>query len=216
MTMTRITDEVALAGIAVVRTLYMRTARTVLVTALLATACDDSATGPSSGTHVEALVQDSPLTSPTVTGTLSGNVSASVWNGDRWNDLGSPNGITIPLQTMGRTTTVHGEASVASSSYTRVRLVFQGVTARLSRGSVVGGTTLSNDTSVALGGSDQRVEMSVPVDTFSVEPSASVRRVIVFELRSQQWLTAAALQAGVVQDGALQAAVTAATRAESR
>jgi hypothetical protein len=67
-----------------------------------------------------------------------------------------------------------------------------------------------------LGGSDQRMEMSVPVDTFSVEPSTSVRRVIAFELRSQQWLTTTALQSGVVQDDALQAAVTATTRAEGR
>ena len=186
------------------------------MTGLLAVACDDSAIGPSSGTHVEARVQDSPPASPTVTATLAGNVSASVWNGDRWIELGSPNGITIPLQTIGRATTVHGEASIASSSYNRVRLVFQGVSARITRGSIIGGTPLSNDVTLTLGGGDQRVEMSASVDAFSVEPSASVRRVIVFELRSQQWLTAEALQSGVVQDAALQAAVTATTRTENR
>jgi hypothetical protein len=194
----------------------MRIHRAVVVTALLSIACDDSAIGPSSGTRVEAVVQDSPQSAPPVNGTLAGNVSASVWNGDRWHDLGSPNGITIPLQTMGRVTTVHGEASVASSSYNRVRLVFQGVTARITRGSAIGGTILSNDITLTLGGSDQRAEISVPVDSFSVEPSASVRRVIVFDLRSHQWLTAASLQSGVVEDAGLQAAVTAATRTENR
>jgi hypothetical protein len=194
----------------------MRVARMVVLTALLATACDDPAIGPSSGTHVEAVVQDSPLTSPAATGTLAGNVSASVWDGSRWHELGSPNGITIPLQMMGRTTTVHGEASVASTSYSRVRLMFQGVTARVARGSTIGGTTLANDATLTLGGSDQRVEMSASVDTFSVQSTASVRRVIVFELRSQQWLTAAAVQAGVVEDGALQSTIAATTRTEPR
>lgn len=142
--------------------------------------------------------------------------SASLWDGDRWHDLGSPNGITIPLQITGRSTTVHGEASVASTSYDRVRLVLQGVTARIARGSTIGGTTLTADTAIALGGSDQRAELSLSVSSFSVEPTTNVRRIIVFELRSQQWLTAQALQSGRVEDSALLAALTASTRVESR
>jgi hypothetical protein len=165
---------------------------------------------------VEAVVHDTPITSPTITGSLAGNVSASLWDGNRWHDLGSPNGITIPLQITGRSTTVHGEASVASTSYDRVRLVLQGVTARIARGSTIGGTTLTADTTIALGGSDQRAELSLSVGSFSVEPTASVRRIIVFELRSQQWLTAQALQSGRIEDSALQGAVTATTQVESR
>lgn len=111
---------------------------------------------------------------------------------------------------------VQDAPSVPSSSYSRVRLVFQGVTARIARGSVVGGTTLTSDTTVVLGGSDARAEMSIPVSPFSVEADARVRRVIVFDLRSQQWLTAAALQSGRVEDGALQTAVTATTRSDNR
>jgi len=193
-----------------------KTPTIAIVLALLTAACGDSPAGPSSGTRVEAVAQDSPTATPMVTGTLAGNVFASVGEGDRWIDIGTPNGITIPLQMAGRTTTVHGEASIPSSSYSRVRLVFQGVSARIARGSVVGGTTLANDTTLVLGGSDERVEMNVPVSTFSVEADARVRRVIVFDLRSQQWLTAAALQAGRVEDAALQAAVTATTRVENR
>jgi len=94
--------------------------------------------------------------------------------------------------------------------------VFQGVTARVARGSTIGGTTLANDATLTLGGSDQRVEMSASVDTFSVQSTAGIRRVIVFELRSQQWLTAAAVQAGVVEDGALQSTIAATTRTEPR
>ena len=193
-----------------------KTGTIATVLALLAAACGDSPAGPSSGTRVEAVVQDSPAATPMVTGTLVGSVFASVGEGDRWTDIGSANGITIPLQIAGRTTTVHGETSVPSSSYNRVRLVFQGVSARLARGSVVGGTALASDATIILGGSDERVEMSVPVSTFSIEADAGVRRVIVFELRSQQWLTAAVLQAGRVEDAALQAAVTATTRVENR
>ena len=193
-----------------------KTTAIAIVLALSTAACGDSPAGPSSGTRVEAVVQDSSSATATVTGTLAGNVFASVGEGDRWSDIGTPNGITIPLQMAGSTTTVHGEASVPSASYSRVRLVFQGVSARLARGSVVGGTTLASDATIALGGSDERVEMSVPVSTFSVEADAGVRRVIVFDLRSQQWLTAAALQAGRVEDAALQTAVTATTRAENR
>jgi hypothetical protein len=189
---------------------------TLVAAALLTAACGDSPAGPSSGTRVEAIVFDTPITSPTATGSLAGNVSASLWDGSRWHDLGSPNGITIPLQISGRSTTVHGEASVASTSYDRVRLVLQGVTARIARGSTIGGTTLTADTTIVLGGSDQRAELSLSVGSFSVEPTASVRRILAFELRSQQWLTAQALQSGRIEDSALQGAVTASTRMESR
>jgi hypothetical protein len=187
-----------------------------MLLALSAAACGDSPSGPSAGTRVEAVIQDAAAASATVTGTLAGNISASLWNGDRWMDMGSPNGITIPLQVAARTTTVHGETSVPSSSYSRVRLVFQGVTARISRGSVVEGTPLAGDATIVLGGSDQRVELTVPVSTFAVEANAPVRHVVVFDLRSQQWLTASSLQAGRVEDAALQAAVTATIRAENR
>lgn len=188
----------------------------VVLYALSASACGDSPSGPTSGTRVEAVIQDSPAQTVTVTGTVAGNISASLWNGDRWIDVGSPNGITFPLQIAGRTTTIHGEASVASGAYSRVRLVFQGVSARVALGSVVGGTTVTSDTTIILGGSDERVEIAVNVSTFTVLADASVRRVVVFDLRSQQWLTVSAVQSGRVEDAALQAAVTASTHVENR
>jgi hypothetical protein len=199
--------------------MFMKSAWTICGLAMLifvAAACGDSPTGPSSGTRVEAVVQDSPAGGPSVTGTLAGNVQASLGTGDRWVEIGSPNGITIPLQITGRTTTVHGEASVPSGSYSRVRLAFQGVTARLASGSNVGGTVLTSDRTITLGGSDERVEIDVPVSSFSVEANAGVRHILSFELRSPQWLTAAALQSGRVEDSPLQAAVTVTVRAENR
>ena len=188
----------------------------IVLCALSVAACSESPSGPTSGTRVEAVIQDSPAQAATVTGTVAGNISASLWNGDRWVDVGSPNGITFPLQIAGRTTTIHGEASVVSGSYSRVRLVFQGVAARVAMGSVVGGITVTSDRTIILGGSDERVEIDVPVSTFAVEADASVRRVVVFEVRSQQWLTVSAVQSGSVEDAALRAAVTASTRLENR
>ena len=90
------------------------------------------------------------------------------------------------------------------------------MTARIARGSIIEGTALTADASIVMGGSDQRAELSVPVSTFSVEPDSSIRRVMVFELRSQRWLTARALQSGRVEDAELQAAVAPPTRTESR
>jgi hypothetical protein len=92
----------------------------------------------------------------------------------------------------------------------------QGVTARIARGSVVAGTTLTSDATVSLGGSDQRAELIVDVGAFQVEADASIRRVVEFDVRSALWLTSGALQAGRVEDAALQAAVTATTRTEAR
>src|SRR5687767_12574813 len=114
----------------------MRNLAIAVAVACLAVACGDSPTGPSSGTRVEAAVRDSPAGSATMTGTIAGNIFASIWDGSRWVDLGSPNGITVALQSASLTT-VHGEQSVAATTYSRVRLVMQGATARVARGSVV-------------------------------------------------------------------------------
>ena len=176
-----------------------------IVFTLVASACDDSPTGPTTSGRVEAVIQDSLTGNLTVPGTLAGDVFASLWNGTRWVDMGSPNGITIPLQLPGRTTTIHGEVDAPIDSYNRVRMVFQGVTARL-----------ADDVSLPLGGSDHRVEFSVPVDSFLVQSDESLKRVIVFELQSHRWLTLSTLQSGGVEDAPLQAAVTASIRLENR
>ena len=195
----------------------MRAVILVAVLALASAACDDlgsAVNGPSSSAgRVEALIRDSALSQPPpASGTLSGNVFASIWNGTRWIDLGSPNGISVPLQTLGTaSTTVHGEQSVPAGSYSRARLVFQGVTVRITRGSIIGGTTLTSDTTLTLGGSDARAELTATVDTFSGETDATTKRVVLFELRSEIWLTQAALQSGRVEDAALQSAIVAST-----
>ncbi len=182
----------------------------IVAVALASAACDDdSPTGPIAQTRVDARVQDSTGSS-TVTGTFAGNFQASMWDGDRWVDLGSPNGITVGLQS-GASVTVHGEQSVPSGSYSRVRLILQGVSVLVAAGSRVGGTTLTNSATVALGGSDQRVELVVSVSSFSVGDDPTAERIIVFDLHSSQWLTSSVVQSGQVDDAALRASITAST-----
>ena len=194
----------------------MRLLGLVVVLAVASTACEgDGAAriGPgASGARVEAVIVDTAAAQGTVTGTLSGNIFASVGNSTRWEDLGSANGITVPLQSTATPTTVHGEQSVPSGSFTRVRLVLQGVTARIARGSLVGGVPVSSDTTLTLGGSDARAELVANVDSFTGEDSATTKRLVVFDLRSDVWLTQSALQAGRVEDSALQAALLARTQ----
>ena len=167
--------------------------------------------------RAEGLVQDSPSGTPTMSGSLAGNVHVSISaDGLTWVDLGSPNGITVPLQLTASATTVHGEVDAPAGSYSRVRLTFEGVTARILSGSTIQGTTLTADANVSLGGSDARVEIVIPVPSFTVDTDLELQRTIIFDLRSTLWLTLAALQAGMVLDASLQGAVLATTRVDPR
>lgn len=186
--------------------------RRLLAGLLVCVGCSDS-TGTGTG-RAEGVIADSP-TGTSVTGTLAGNIHVSLSSdGIEWVDLGSPNGITVPLQATGVETTVHGEEDAPAGTYTRVRLIFQGVSARILAGSVIGGTALTSEANLALGGTDQRIEIVVTVPAFTIEADDDVSRIIVFDLHSQLWLTAAAVQAGSVQDAAVQSAVTATTRVD--
>lgn len=192
-----------------------RLAYPVLVLGIALANCSDPA-GSGLG-RAEGLLQDAPSGTPTMTGSLAGNVHISIsGDGLTWVDLGSPNGITVPLQLAASATTVHGEVDAPTGSYSRVRLTFEGVTARVLAGSTIGGTTLAADANVTLGGSDGRVEMVILVPGFSVDADPQVQRTVVFDLRSSLWLTLAALQAGTVLDAALQGAVLASTRVDPR
>lgn len=161
---------------------------------------------------------------PTATGTLSGDFAASIWNGSQWVSLGTANRMTVGLQlkvfsgapSPPAPTTVHGDQRAPSGSYDRVRLVLQGVTATVARGSgfPIGGGTLDSDATVRLGGSDHYVELPVTVTPFAVEDDPFMRRVIVFQLNSARWLTLSVAESGQVEDAALQEAVSASTSLE--
>ncbi len=187
----------------------------VLVTALSLVGCEDPVASASG--RAEGIVADSPTATPTVTGSLAGNVVVSFSeDGVSWVDLGSPNGVTVQIQSPTGATSAHGEQDTPLGPFSQVRLVLDGVTARLKAGSVVGGTTLSADVDVPLGGPDHLAEVVVALAPFTVPTDPAMRRTVVFELRSALWLTAAVLQAGSVSDAAIQAAITASTRIDPR
>ena len=94
--------------------------------------------------------------------------------------------------------------------------MLSGVTVLLQSGSTIGGVVLSNDVTLQLGGSDGQVEISKLIPSFSVQNADGLRTTITFDLRSHFWITPTALQAGVVEDAALQGAVIATTEETSR
>jgi hypothetical protein len=179
-------------------------------------ACSDPVS--SGNGHVEARIQDLPGGTITVPGaTLQGNLFASISpGGSEWVDLGSPNGITVALQAIGVSTSVHGEQQAPADNYTRVRLVLSGVTVTLQSGSIIGGVTLTSNTTLQLGGADGQVEVSILVPGFLVSSTDAEKTLILFDLRSHFWLTAAAVQAGQVEDAALQGAIIATTEEAAR
>jgi len=186
----------------------------VLAAALTWTACGNDE-GPTGSGRVQDVVFD-PETS-TFTGELTGQVQVSISpDGSTWLDLGSLNGVTIGLQSDSDSTSVHGEQTAPADQYTRVRLIFQGVTAELPAGTTVGTTTLTADESIDIGGSDQRVEIVKQVSGFQVLADTTVRRTILFDLRSALWITEVSLAAGVVEDAVIQGAVVASTISEPR
>jgi hypothetical protein len=155
---------------------------------------------------------------PGVTGTLSGSFAASIRDGSRWVDLGSPNVMTVGLQVpvfSVAPTSVHGEQDAPPGPYDWARLVLEGVSANVASGSRVSGITLNSDATVRLGGSDHYVELRYPA-RFTLSDDPAVRQVVVFQLNSQAWLTSSAVQSGQVEDAALQAAIGATTSIEPR
>jgi hypothetical protein len=200
----------------------------LLVMVLIVIGCENSV-GPGAEGQAQGVVRDRPQqTSAKVSGTgaagsataftgdLTGNMFVSFSaDGDTWVDLGSPNGITVKLQSTTDSTNVHGEQDVEAASYTRVRLVMQNAQATLKAGSTIGSLTLTSDTVVKVGGSDQQVVIERTV-SFQVSSDTDVRTATVFELNAEQWMTEQAVQAGVAEDAAIQQATTVAVRSEAR
>lgn len=142
-------------------------------------------------------------------------VSLSV-DGTTWVDLGSPNGITIKLQTTADSTNVHGEQGATIGTYTRIRLIMRDSEATIKAGSTIDTLTLTSDAKVKVGGTDQEVVIEKSVAAFQVRSDTSVRTTILFELNAEQWITEQSIQAGVVEDAAVQQATTVGIRTDPR
>ncbi|HXV85895.1 MAG TPA: DUF4382 domain-containing protein [Gemmatimonadales bacterium] len=148
-------------------------------------------------------------------GSIAGDAQISISaDGNQWYDLGSPNGITIQLQSTNDSTTAHGEVDAPAGQYNRIRVILDGAEARLNVGSTFGGLVLQTQLNVVLGGSDQRVVIDQTVPSFEVKGKVGAVTVIRLELNAEAWLTESSVQALMVQDTALQTALSVAVETQ--
>ena len=196
------------------------------LSSVLLAGCDDAA-GPDDDDGVgtiEAFVTDDPQAAvPAIlaeagdvarstaaaasafSGSIQGDFQTAISiDGETWVDLGSLNGISLALQSTGNEASVHGQQSVPVGTYTRVRLVMDGVDAELTAGSVIGTITLGVDTSVSIGTGGQ-VTIELTVAPFTIQEETNAR--VVFDLNSEAWLTETAVTLGTAAESEVAANV---------
>lgn len=181
-----------------------------IATVAMLGSCGD-AIGPESA-RLEAILRDHPgtaaaaPTSAQVAGpflgdlTTDANVEVST-DGSTWLALGSPNGITVKLQSSRDSSTVHGEVDAPAGAYARVRVTLRNARAIIKAGGTVGGQILAADAQLALGGSDGVVVIERELSGFTLRPGG--RASLVFELNSEVWVTSTSLARGEVEDAAV-------------
>ena len=175
---------------------------TLVASVVAATACGDDGVDPDVTGLVNAVVHDTPPGTVAFMGTAAGNMHVSIRStGGTWVDVGTPNGITVALQST-TPTSVHGSTSVAAGTYDRVRLTLSGVTFTVT----TGGGGLNTGSAVAAGSAALQLEVSV--SDFTVSTSAGTASVS-FDLNVEDWLTSAMLTAQVIADGDLTGQLTA-------
>ena len=166
----------------------------ILVAALPLTACSSSTVGPDEGS-AEAFVSDDPAAQTAYAGTAAGDFYASVsTDGRTWANLGTPNGITVELQSADLTT-VHGAQGVPAAEYRWVRLSFRDVELKIAEGSTIGGTTFDDEQTVELA-PDEPGLVPIQVEPFRIDPASAA--IISFDLNSEEWLTADRVLAGTI------------------
>ncbi len=164
--------------------------------ALIAAGCGDGGLDPDVTGLVNAEVHDTPVGVGAFVGTVAGNMHVSIRStGGTWVDLGTPNGITVELQST-TPTSVHGSTSVAAGTYDRARLTLSGVTFTIT----TGGGGLNTGSAMAAGSADLALEVAVAA--FTVSASAGTASVS-FDLNVEAWLTDAMLTAQLIADGDL-------------
>ncbi len=154
---------------------------------------------------VNAFVHDTPGGSGAFMGTASGDFHVSIrLSGGPWVEVGSPNGITVALQSA-TPTTVHGSTSVPDGTYDRVRLTLSRVTFRVDAGGTIESTTLgANASAMAASGLPLPLEIS---RTFTVSGNAETA-IVSFDLNVEDWIDIQSLTDGVITDGRLEEQLT--------
>ncbi len=166
----------------------------MLIATLVLSGCASDSLRPDAGS-AQAFVHDDPPLGSTFAGTAAGDFYASISaDGQTWFDLGSPNGISVQLQSASATT-VHGAQSVPEGTYRWVRLSFRDVQIKVAAGSAIGGTTFDEEQTVELAANE---EVSVPIQVGPFEIDDASGAVISFDLNSEEWLTLERVQAGEI------------------
>ncbi len=190
----------------------LRPAIIVIVVGTTVACGGDDATSPDPPGRTQAIVRDMPAPSITADGFVSADINVLIsTDGQSWTALGSPNGITVELQSETDSTNVHGEVTAPAGSFRFVRLVMANARATVKSGSTIGSATLGDDVLLTLGGDDDVVVVEKSV---SFQVVAGTLASISFELNAEQWLTELNLQDGVVDDSEIQVAATVRSRAE--
>ncbi|OGG46629.1 MAG: hypothetical protein A3F84_05400 [Candidatus Handelsmanbacteria bacterium RIFCSPLOWO2_12_FULL_64_10] len=203
----------------------------VTVFAISLTACGDNAVSSGRAGRAQAIVTDNPsratpladsgnlnilsLQATAFSGSISANTNAFISaDGRTWAALGSPNGVTIALQSTRDSTNLHGETDAPVATYAYVRLVMRSARATIKAGSTIGGVGLASDVILTLGGTDGEVTVEKQVPPFQV--SANATTTILFELNAEAWATQQNAQDKVVEDAEIQSFTAVRTYAVTR
>lgn len=198
----------------------LRHATVILALPAVLAACDDEdPTGPDDGTArgtVSAAIEDegaaaqaasAAAVQSAVSGSMSGTARAFIYSdADGWTSVGTRSGATLELQGSD-TATVATNDQVEAGTYTRVRLVLDGFDAEVDAGVVVGGVALDTEVVVEMGGADGQVEIVKDVAPFQVTTDGTLH--IRFDLNSETWLDAQAVESEIAADADIEAATTA-------
>lgn len=187
-----------------------------LLLAIAACGDDDEPTGVSGeATVASAVVTDNPSStsssgtggsgSSTYSGTFTGTVETQISvDGQSWVSLGQPRAVSFSLQSTNSSAQLAANVTIPAGTYAYVRLVFNsGVQAQVS--GTVGGTTASG-TTIAFGSG--QVVIQKQIQPVTVTAGTTIR--VVWDLNSELWLTASALQSRTAAAAAIQAAAYAA------
>ena len=177
-----------------------------LIAGVSVIACGDDALGPDLA-QSEAFVFDDPVaTGASYSGTAAGDFQASLSaDGVTWIDLGSLNGITVSLANSAEAT-VHGAQAVPTGTFRWVRLILRDVEITVAAGSTIGGVTFPQEMKADLAvGTPLSIQRLVSEFTVTEGEGSTIR----FDLNSDSWLTAEAVQNGLVPLAEVEAAVTA-------